>query len=88
MEIRCLKGDGGFTWDDGFGYNDVFLVRQTDGNYFLYLKGNGKQVSLGNKMDTTWYFYENETYIPSAGVIAKYKKLLNKGENNGQKETN
>lgn len=80
MEIRCLKDDGGFTWSNGFGYNDVFLVRQTDEHYFLYLKENGKQVSLSDEMDITWCFYENETYIPSARVIAKYKKLLNKGE--------
>lgn len=80
MEIRCLKDDGGFTWSNGFGYNDVFLVRQTDKHYFLYLKENGKQVSLTDEMDTIWCFYENETYIPTARVIAKYKKLL-KGEN-------
>lgn len=42
MEIRCLRNDGGFDWDDGFSYRDVFLVRQTDGRFFLYLKKNGK----------------------------------------------
>ena len=46
MDIRCLKGEGNFYWDEGFTYRDVFLVEQPDGYYFsLFKKKNGKQVS-------------------------------------------
>lgn len=80
MEIRCLKNGGNFSWNNGFAYQDVFLIRQNSGNYFLYLKNNGKQVSLSDEMAIEWCFYDIETYIPSGGEIERYKKLL-KGEN-------
>jgi len=77
MEIWCLKGKGNLYWDRGFTYRDVFLVKQPDGCYFLYLKKNGKQVSLGC-MDTTWCFFDRDIYVLPASEIRRYKKLLKK----------
>ena len=85
MEIRCLKGESNFYWDEGFTYRDVFLVEQPDGYYFLYLKKNGKQVSFGS-MGTTWCFFDRDIYVPPAFEIRRYKKLLKKENDMDTKE--
>lgn len=86
MDIRCLKNDGGYDWSKGFTYRDVFLVKKPDGRYFLYLRENGKQVSLADKKDIRWCFFEKEVYTPPAFEIARYKKLLNKENDMDTKE--
>jgi len=86
MDIRCLKSDGGYDWSKGFTYRDVFLVKKPDGRYFLYLRENGKQVSLADKKDIRWCFFEKEVYTPPAFEIARYKKLLNKENDMDMKE--
>ena len=87
MEIRCLKGGGDFYWDEGFTYRDVFLVKQPDEHYFLYLKKNGKQVSLyENDTITTWGFFGRDIYTPPVSEIERYKELLNKENDMDMKE--
>lgn len=68
-----LNGDG-YRWID-FSYKDVYLKKAPDGNYFIYLKETGQQVSLGNERipKMTWAFTDRN--IVSADPVKKANRI-------------
>ena len=51
---------GNFEWNYNFKPKDVYLIRQENNGFFIYLKKNNKKVSLSSDLNITWTFFSYE----------------------------